>query len=314
MEVRWLEDFIALARTRHFSRAADMRHVSQPTFSRRIKLLEETAGTTLINRQTLPLTLTPAGEEFLQMCERVTRDVRATQERIENQKAAAASRICLGASQGLFSHFFPTWAESHGLTERLEPNLNSTQWVGEGVLDALANGECDIALCYWHESVNWDARLNDARYTWMTLGEEQLIPLSIVNKQDNAPRFPLPGSADEPLPFIAYNRRGALTAAISDHLAQTTPQAHLLPLNENIQASGVKALLKQGFGMSWLPRRMIGKSEQYGNLVRAGDEHWDVRVEIRLVRLTEPRSNDTVSLWNQLRASRFAPVNGKMAG
>ncbi|HBC34686.1 MAG TPA: LysR family transcriptional regulator, partial [Marinobacter adhaerens] len=55
MEVRWLEDFLALARTRHFSRAAELQHVSQPTFSRRIKLLEEAMGSTLVNRQTLPL-------------------------------------------------------------------------------------------------------------------------------------------------------------------------------------------------------------------------------------------------------------------
>ncbi|MDD9877297.1 MAG: LysR family transcriptional regulator [Magnetovibrio sp.] len=36
MELTWLEDFIVLARTRHFSRAALERHVSQPAFSRRI--------------------------------------------------------------------------------------------------------------------------------------------------------------------------------------------------------------------------------------------------------------------------------------
>ncbi|MEZ5476956.1 MAG: LysR family transcriptional regulator [Thiolinea sp.] len=62
MELRWLDDFIALANMRHFSRAAEARHVSQPTFSRRIKLLEEAVGATLIDRNTLPLSLTlPAG-------------------------------------------------------------------------------------------------------------------------------------------------------------------------------------------------------------------------------------------------------------
>ena len=57
MELRWLEDFIVLARTQHFSRAAEEQNVTQPTFSRRIKLLEEGMGTTLINRQTLPQTI-----------------------------------------------------------------------------------------------------------------------------------------------------------------------------------------------------------------------------------------------------------------
>ena len=44
MEIRWLEDFLALARTRHFSRAADEQNITQPTFSRRIKMLEEEMG------------------------------------------------------------------------------------------------------------------------------------------------------------------------------------------------------------------------------------------------------------------------------
>ena len=84
MEIRWLEDFIVLAQTRHFSRAADAQNVSQPTFSRRIKLLEEEMGTTLINRQTLPLSLTPAGDEFLQLCEQITERVRITRERLQD--------------------------------------------------------------------------------------------------------------------------------------------------------------------------------------------------------------------------------------
>ncbi|WP_315980682.1 LysR family transcriptional regulator [Aliamphritea spongicola] len=64
MEIRWLEDFIALARTRNFSRAADDRNVTQPTLSRRIKLVEEEMGVTLIDRNTLPLSLTAAGKCF----------------------------------------------------------------------------------------------------------------------------------------------------------------------------------------------------------------------------------------------------------
>jgi Bacterial regulatory helix-turn-helix protein, lysR family len=38
---KWLEDFIALAHTRSFARAADLRSVIQPAFGRRIKSLED---------------------------------------------------------------------------------------------------------------------------------------------------------------------------------------------------------------------------------------------------------------------------------
>ncbi|WP_163468518.1 LysR family transcriptional regulator, partial [Klebsiella michiganensis] len=40
VETKWLEDFVSLAETRSFSRSAQLRHVTQPAFSRRIQALE----------------------------------------------------------------------------------------------------------------------------------------------------------------------------------------------------------------------------------------------------------------------------------
>ena len=62
MDTKWLEDFVSLAETSSFSRSAQLRHVTQPAFSRRIQSLEAWAGTDLINRSSYPTTLTPAGE------------------------------------------------------------------------------------------------------------------------------------------------------------------------------------------------------------------------------------------------------------
>ena len=62
METKWLEDFVSLAETRSFSRSAQLRHVTQPAFSRRIQSLEAWAGTDLVDRSSYPTRLTPAGE------------------------------------------------------------------------------------------------------------------------------------------------------------------------------------------------------------------------------------------------------------
>ncbi len=40
METKWLEDFVSLAETRSFSRSAQLRHMTQPAFSRRIQALD----------------------------------------------------------------------------------------------------------------------------------------------------------------------------------------------------------------------------------------------------------------------------------
>jgi len=61
METKWLEDFVSLAETRSFSRSAQLRHVTQPAFSRRIQSLEAWAGVELVDRSSYPTHLTPAG-------------------------------------------------------------------------------------------------------------------------------------------------------------------------------------------------------------------------------------------------------------
>ena len=299
MEIRWLEDFMALARTRHFSRAAELQHVSQPTFSRRIKLLEGAMGATLINRQTLPLSLTPAGEAFVELCERVTRDVRETKDRISDMESEASARISVGSTQGLFSHFYQGWAQQEGLAERLQLNLKATSWVGEQFLDALDNGECDLVLCYWHEDLPWKDHLSEDHYEWVTLAREFLVPVSVAD-ENGQPRFALPGTPEQPVPLIAYHSRGFLQSAIEGHLNRRKLPANLLPLNENTQSASIKALVKQGFGMGWLPQRMTEKSERFGSLTRAGDKRCDVPLEIRLIRLREPRSDDLLTLWKKL--------------
>ncbi len=62
METKRLEDFVSLAETRSFSRSAQLRHVTQPAFSRRIQALEGWAGTDLVDRSSYPTRLTPAGQ------------------------------------------------------------------------------------------------------------------------------------------------------------------------------------------------------------------------------------------------------------
>jgi len=290
---------MALARTRHFSRAAELQHVSQPTFSRRIKLLEEAMGATLINRQTLPLSLTPAGERFFELCQRVTRDVRDVRGQIADMEAEVSSRISVGSTQGLFSHFYQGWATEVGVADRLQLNLKATSWVGEQFLDALDGGECDLVLCYWHQDLPWGDRLGRGEYESITLAREWLVPVSVAT-DSGEPRFSLPGTAGQTVPLIAYHSRGFLQSAIEAHLARSKESVKLLPLNENTQSASIKALVKQGFGMGWLPSRMTEKSEHFGSLTRAGDERWDVPLEIRLIRLREARSDDLSTLWKTL--------------
>src|SRR5690606_41530198 len=63
--LRQLEYLVALARERHFARAADACHVSQPSLSAGIRRLEGELGVLIVRRDRKFAGLTPAGERVL---------------------------------------------------------------------------------------------------------------------------------------------------------------------------------------------------------------------------------------------------------
>lgn len=297
MELRWLEDFIALARTRHFSRAADEQNVTQPTFSRRIKLLEEEMGTTLINRQTLPLSLTPAGEEFLALCEQTTERVRMTRERITRLNEAQSRRLLLAAPQSLLSHFLTDWLEEMGQPP-LQPYLRATGWLAADYFQALERGECDLAICYWTKD-RTPLELDMTAFEHRVIGAERLVPVSIPDDAGQ-PRFTLPGEKRAPQPLIAYHARGLMQAAIEDHLARQPKACHFNVLTESIQSSNVKELVCLGHGLGWLPERVARDALTAGRLVRAGPSQWDIFLQVRLYRHREAHQSGLETFWSSL--------------
>jgi LysR family hydrogen peroxide-inducible transcriptional activator len=74
MNLRDLEYLVALAETRHFGRAADRCHVSQPTLSAQVRKLEEFLGVALVERRPRRVALTTAGEAVVERARRMLQD------------------------------------------------------------------------------------------------------------------------------------------------------------------------------------------------------------------------------------------------
>jgi LysR family hydrogen peroxide-inducible transcriptional activator len=97
MNLRDLRYLVALAEERHFGRAAERCHVSQPTLSAQVRKLEEYLGVPLVERQPRRVSLTEAGEKVVERARRLLLEADAIVElaRTDRDPLAGALRLAL---------------------------------------------------------------------------------------------------------------------------------------------------------------------------------------------------------------------------
>jgi DNA-binding transcriptional LysR family regulator len=91
-----LEVFLALARERHFGRAAESLGITQPSVSSAIRQLEESLGVPLVHRGSRFLGLTPEGQRVLEHAQRISRDVRLLRDEMRAVRSGLSGNLRLG--------------------------------------------------------------------------------------------------------------------------------------------------------------------------------------------------------------------------
>ncbi len=145
MNLRDLRYLVALADFRHFGRAAEYCHVSQPTLSTRIIKLEEELGVQLIERSPRQVMLTPAGGDIVTRARRVLSEVDQMHETGRRTSDPEAGSVRFG--------IFPTLAPY--LLPHVVPNIRArfarlelllVEEKTEVILQMLREGRLDCAV------------------------------------------------------------------------------------------------------------------------------------------------------------------------
>ena len=301
METKWLEDFVSLAETRSFSRSAQLRHVTQPAFSRRIQALEAWAGTDLVDRSSYPTRLTLAGETLYAQSLDMLQGLQSTRAMLRGHTAAGQDVVEFAVPHTLAFTFFPAWVSS--LSDKFGP-LKS-RLIALNVHDAvmrLVEGSCDLLIAYHHDSQPF--QLDPGRYEMLTLGQELLAPY-VKPAADGKPLFALPGQAGQPLPYLGYAPGAYLGRVVDMLLKQSSTAIHLDRVYETDMAEGLKAMALEGHGIAFLPLSAVKKEVRAKKLVSAG-AGLDMLMEVRIYRerpggKAAPKSL-AQALWNYLQA------------
>ncbi|MBQ1804242.1 MAG: LysR family transcriptional regulator, partial [Bifidobacteriaceae bacterium] len=101
LELRHLKYVVATARNGSFSAASLELNVQQPIVSKRVRELEDELGIPLFDRSTAGARLTPIGEEFIPIAQRILDDVRRLVEHTRASREGKRGQIALGFYKSL---------------------------------------------------------------------------------------------------------------------------------------------------------------------------------------------------------------------
>ncbi len=283
METKWLEDFVSLAETRSFSRSAQLRHITQPAFSRRIQSLEAWAGTDLVDRSSYPTRLTPAGETLYKQALEMLQALNSTRAMLRGHASVGQDVLEIAIPHALAFTFFPTWVTS--LRQNFRPI--KSRLIALNVHDAalrLMEGSCDLLIAYHHSSQ--PLQLDPSRFEMVSLGSEVIAPF-VRCDADGKPQHQMPGRPGHLLPYLGY-APGAYLGRVVDQVLKESPTAvHLDRVYETDMAEGLKAMAIEGHGIAFLPMSSVKKEVRAHKLTSAAGQLAEVmqmNMEIRAYR------------------------------
>ncbi|MDX7991945.1 DNA-binding transcriptional regulator OxyR [Xenorhabdus littoralis] len=145
MNIRDLEYLVALAEHRHFRRAADACHVSQPTLSGQIRKLEDELGVMLLERTSRKVLFTQQGMLLVEQAKTVLREVKVLQEMASLQGESMSGPLHIGLIPTIGPYLLPfIIPELHKLFPKLEMYLHEAQT--QNLLAQLDSGKLDCVI------------------------------------------------------------------------------------------------------------------------------------------------------------------------
>ncbi|MFD8081099.1 LysR family transcriptional regulator [Kitasatospora sp. NPDC059722] len=158
MQLQQLRYFLAVAETRHFTRAAEAAHVAQPSLSQQIRALERELGAELFHRTRGRIALTDAGDALLPLARRILADTESARLAVQETVQLRRGRVRLGAPPSLCTSLVPdvlrVFRDRYpgvALAVREGGSRDLVRWLAAGELDLAlvitpASGEVAPAL------------------------------------------------------------------------------------------------------------------------------------------------------------------------
>ena len=299
MNLSWLDDFLALAASGNFSRAADERHMTQPAFSRRIRALEEWLGADLFDRSSQPARLTETGQWFRNVAQELLAQVARVPGEARAIAEASSTTLRFAATHALSFTFLPRWLRGLESRTTLGP-IQLVSDVYQRCEALLLQSQVQFVLSHAHERSL--GPLNSQGYPSLCVGSDELIPVSAVDKSGSPLHLLTRVSKAAPAKILSYSDEsglGKILRAVHGSALDRLPvrsvfTAHL--------ASVLRTMVLDGRGLAWLPSTLIGEDIMSKRLAIAAPDDWRIQLEVRLYRDKTAIGAAAAKFWEAVSA------------
>lgn len=292
LEIAWLEDFLTLASTRVFAKAADARNISQSAFTRRIKNLEFWIGTPLFDRSVHPVALTSAGETFLKTAHATIdalTEARQEAKGVAKQKNEVLEFVAL---HSLAISFFPQWI---GAIEKVHGPVKSRVTAVDlsGCVETILSGTGDFMLGFHHPAVH--SLVEDPRYPSVTIARDTMIAVSAADAMGRPIHTLSPDADFLYLSHPADSFLGRITQMIlkRENLYDKARFRYESSIAEALKYSCIEKM-----GICWIPRIVVKSEIESGLLVKVSEQRHETKLGIRLHRASEFGRAEVERFWS----------------
>jgi LysR family transcriptional regulator of gallate degradation len=258
MEIRQLRHFVAVVECGNLSAAARKVFISQPALTRSIKNLEETVGSTLLERRARGTVPTPAGELFFHHARMILSDCQRARDDLRTLKSGITGNVSLGIGAMFSTHIIDS-VVMRIAAELPNLNLNVTEGYFEDLVSQLEAGRVDAIFSTFPRAVPQES-----------LVLEPLIEIRAI----------IAAGASHPL----ARRRNLALADLRDQRWVIVNQPHSLRQHEQMFASAdlavppttfrsnslsmIKSLVERGRFLTYLPEHVVAEEVKRGSIRR----------------------------------------------
>ncbi|ASU37150.1 LysR family transcriptional regulator [Herbaspirillum sp. meg3] len=293
MDIKWFQDFLTLSEVLNFTRASEIRNLSQAAFSRRIGSLEQMLGAKLIDRSSYPTRLTPAGEKFRGVAAQIVSQIADAKADLAGNQSR--DKIKLAMPYALATTRLPGWWDSWTSGQPLICALETGNV--HDIVSSFIAGNVDLLICFYHAAS--PIQIDPLLFESVELGRERVRPYASPALIEKIGMHASLGSAGNPAPLLMYSSSVYFARVVDQIIEGSEVKLEGSPMFETEMSDVLGDLASQGLGVAWLPDSSFSQHRHW-SLEPVGGGAWDTEVSILAFKPKNNLRPLVVRMWREI--------------